>query len=176
MKKHNIEMLISEDDVKARIRELAEMFSSKYKEEGAVLVGILNGSIFFLSALAQSMTIPVEIDFMAATSYEGTDSTGKVLVTKDLARSIEGRHVIVVEDIVDTGRTLSLLCDLMRAKNPASLEVVTLLDKPSRRTVGFKADYTGFEIPDRFVVGWGMDYNQLYRNLPYIGALDEKDL
>lgn len=171
----DFEVLISEEEVKARIKEMADMFSEKYKDGNVVLVGILNGSVFFLSELAQRMTIPIEIDFMAASSYVGTDSTGKVLVTKDLSRSIENRNVIIIEDIVDTGRTLRLLCELLRAKNPASLEVVTLLDKPDRRKVGFEADYVGFQIPDKFVIGWGMDYNQKYRNLPYIGIYKEEN-
>lgn len=171
----SFEVLITEEEVKARIKEMAEMFSEKYKDGNVVLVGILNGSVFFLSEFAQRMTIPVEIDFMAASSYVGTDSTGKVLITKDLSRSIENRNVIIIEDIVDTGRTLKLLCELLNEKKPASLEVVTLLDKPDRRKVGFKADYIGFEIPDKFVIGWGMDYNQKYRNLPYIGVYRDED-
>lgn len=170
-----IEVLIPENEVKARIKEMAEAYSEKYKDGNVVLIGILNGSVFFLSEFAQHMTIPIEIDFMAASSYVGTDSTGKVLVTKDLSRSIENKNVIMIEDIVDTGRTLRLLCDLLQAKNPASLEVITLLDKPDRRKVGFTADCVGFQIPDKFAVGWGMDYNQKYRNLPYIGVLTEID-
>lgn len=171
-----MEILLTEAEVKGRIKEMAEAYSEKYKDGNVVLIGILNGSVFFLSEFAQHMTIPVEIDFMAASSYVGTDSTGKVLITKDLQRSIEGKNVIIIEDIVDTGRTLMLLCNLLKAKNPASLEVVTLLDKPDRRKVGFISDCVGFEIPDKFVIGWGMDYNQKYRNLPYIGVLGDEDL
>ena len=126
-----------------------------------------------MTALAQLMTVPLEIDFMAASSYVGTDSTGKVLITKDLARSIEGKHVLIVEDIVDTGQTLHLLREMLQKRNPRTLEVVTLLDKPERRKVEFEADLIGFRIPDRFVVGWGMDYNQKYRELPYIGIINE---
>ena len=169
----NIDVLIPEDEVRARIREMADVISAKYKGKDVVLIGILNGSVFFLTELAQQMTIPLEIDFMAASSYVGTDSTGKVLITKDLERSVEGRNVIIVEDIVDTGQTLHLLCELIRTKNPDSLEIVTLLDKPERRKVSFEADLIGFRIPDKFVVGWGMDYNQKYRDLPYIGVLNE---
>ncbi len=168
-----ISVLISEDEVRARIREMGRELSEKYKDTSVVFIGILNGSVFFLSALAQSMTIPTEIDFMAASSYVGTDSTGKVLITKDLQRSIEGRHVIIVEDIVDTGQTLHLLREMLMDKNPASLEVVSLLDKPDRRKVCFDADYIGFSVPDKFVIGWGMDYNQRYRNLPYIGVIED---
>ena len=169
----NIDVLIPEEEVRARIKEMADTISEKYKGQTVVLVGILNGSVFFLSELAQKMSIPVEIDFMAASSYVGTDSTGKVLITKDLARSIENRNVLIVEDIVDTGQTLHLLCELLQKKNPSSLEVVSLLDKPERRKVCFDADYIGFKIPDKFVIGWGMDYDQRYRNLPYIGVVNE---
>lgn len=169
----NIEVLISEEDVRNRIQEIAGLISEKYKDTSVLLLGILNGSVFFLSELAQKMTIPLEIDFMAASSYAGTDSTGKVLITKDLQRSIKDKHVIIVEDIVDTGQTLHLLCELLQVKEPASLEIAALLDKPDRRKVCCDADYIGFRIPDRFVVGWGMDYNQLYRDLPFIGVLKQ---
>ena len=169
----SIEVLISEEDVRKRIKEMADTISEKYKDTSVLLIGILNGSVFFLSDLAQKMSIPVEIDFMAASSYVGTDSTGKVLITKDLERSIKGKHVIIVEDIVDTGQTLHLLCDLLKAKNPLSLEIAALLDKPERRKVCCDADYIGFQIPDKFVVGWGMDYNQKYRDLPFVGVLND---
>lgn len=169
-----IEVLISEEDVRARIAEIAQVLSEKYAGEDVVLVGILSGSVFFLTELAQRMTIPVELDFMAASSYgSGKTSSGKVLVKKDLDRSIEGRNVIVVEDIVDTGRTLHLLLDMLMQKKPKSLEVCALLDKPERRTVYMKADYVGFQIPDVFVVGWGLDYDQRYRDLPFIGIVND---
>ena len=126
-----------------------------------------------MTELAQHLSIPLEMDFMAASSYVGTDSTGKVLVTKDLERSIEGRDVLIVEDIVDTGQTLHLLKEMLETKEPASLKVVTLLDKPDRRKVEFEADIIGFRIPDRFVIGWGMDYDQKFRELPYIGVINE---
>ena len=170
---NKFDVLISETDVRARIGEMAEELSRKYSGSEVILVGILNGSVFFLTTLAQQMQVPVEIDFMAASSYVGTDSTGKVLITKDLARSIEGKHVIIVEDIVDTGQTLHLLKEMLMQRNPASLEVVSLLDKPDRRKVDFTADMVGFSIPDKFVIGWGMDYNQKYRELPYIGIINE---
>ncbi len=169
-----IEVLISEEDIRKRISELAAELSEKYKGEEVLLVGILNGSVFFLADLAQKMTIPVEIDFMAASSYgSGTESSGRVLITKDLARSIEGDHVIIVEDIVDTGQTLHLLTEMLQERNPASLELAVLLNKPSRRKVCLDADYIGFDIPDAFVVGWGLDYDQKYRDLPYIGVIKE---
>lgn len=168
-----IDVLIPEEDVRARIREIADEISEKYKGREVIFIGILNGSVFFLTALAQDMSIPIEIDFMAASSYVGTDSTGKVLITKDLARSIEGKHILIIEDIVDTGQTLHLLKEMLEKRHPASLDIVTLLDKPERRKVEFEADIIGFSIPDRFVVGWGMDYNQKYRELPYIGIINE---
>ncbi|MBO7730033.1 MAG: hypoxanthine phosphoribosyltransferase [Lachnospiraceae bacterium] len=169
-----IEVLIPEEDIRKRISELAAELSEKYKGEEVLLVGILNGSVFFLAELAQKMTIPVEIDFMAASSYgSGTESSGRVLITKDLARSIEGDHVIIVEDIVDTGQTLHLLTEMLIERNPASLELAVLLNKPSRRKVCLDADYVGFDIPDAFVVGWGLDYDQKYRDLPYIGVIKE---
>ena len=170
----NIEVLIPEEEIRKRISELAEEISEKYKGENVLLVGILNGSVFFLADLAQKMTIPVEIDFMAASSYgSGTESSGRVLITKDLARSIEGDHVIIVEDIVDTGQTLHLLTEMLQERNPASLELAVLLNKPSRRKVCLDADYVGFDIPDAFVVGWGLDYDQKYRDLPFIGVIKE---
>lgn len=170
----NIEVLIPEEDIRKRIGEIAEELSEKYKGEEVLLVGILNGSVFFLAELAQKMTIPVEIDFMAASSYgSGMESSGRVLITKDLARSIEGDHVIIVEDIVDTGQTLHLLTEMLQERNPASLELAVLLNKPSRRKVCLDADYVGFDIPDAFVVGWGLDYDQKYRDLPFIGVIKE---
>ena len=170
---NKIDVLIPEEDVRNRIQEMAAEISEKYKDREVIFIGILNGSVFFLTALAQLMTIPIEIDFIAASSYVGTDSTGKVLITKDLARSIEGKHILIIEDIVDTGQTLHLLKEMLEKRKPASLEIVTLLDKPERRKVEFQADLVGFSIPDRFVVGWGMDYNQKYRELPYIGIINE---
>ena len=169
----SIEVLIPEEKVKARIREMAETISERYKGQTVILLGILNGSVFFLTELARHMSVPIEIDFMAASSYVGTDSTGKVLITKDLSRSIEGRHVLIVEDIIDTGQTLHLLYRMLKKKNPASLEIATLLDKPDRRKVDCEADYLGFSIPDKFAIGWGLDYNQKYRELPYIGVYCE---
>ena len=169
-----IDVLIPEEDIRKRISEMAAELSEKYKGEEVLLVGILTGSVFFLAELAQKMTIPVEIDFMAASSYgSGTESSGRVLITKDLARSIEGDHVIIVEDIVDTGQTLHLLTEMLIERNPASLELAVLLNKPSRRKVCLDAEYVGFDIPDAFVVGWGLDYDQKYRDLPYIGVIKE---
>ena len=170
-----IEVLIPEQDVRDRIKEMADALSEKYAGEEVLLVGILNGSVFFLTELAQKMSIPVKIDFMAASSYgSGTESSGRVLVTKDLERSVKGSHVIIVEDIVDTGQTLHLLSEMIMEREPASFELAVLLDKPARRKVCLDADYIGFEIPDAFVVGWGLDYDQKYRDLPYIGVVTEE--
>ncbi len=171
----NIEVLIPEKDVRERIQEMADVLSERYAGEELLLVGILNGSVFFLTELAQKMSIPVQIDFMAASSYgAGMESSGRVLVTKDLGGSIEGMHVLIVEDIVDTGQTLHLLTEMLLDRKPKSLELAVLLDKPARRKVCLDADYIGFEIPDAFVVGWGLDYNQKYRDLPYIGVITEE--
>ena len=167
-----IEVLIPEEDVKARIKELADVLSEKYKNGDVVLVGILSGSVFFLTELAKDMTVPVEIDFMAASSYgSGTTSSGRVLIKKDIERSIAGKNVIVIEDIVDTGQTLHLIKKMLKEKRPRSLEVAVLLDKPERRKVCMDADYIGFSIPDEFVVGWGLDYDQKFRDLPFIGII-----
>ena len=169
-----IEVLIPEEDIRARIREIAGVLSEKYRNGNVVLIGILSGSVFFLTELAQNMSVPVEIDFMAASSYgSGTTSSGNVIVKKDIERDIAGKNVIVVEDIVDTGQTLRHLLGMIKEKRPASLEVAVLLDKPERRKVCMDADYIGFSVPDVFVVGWGLDYDQKYRDLPFIGILKE---
>ena len=171
-----IEILISEQDVRDRIQEMAEAISERYAGKTVHLIGILNGSVFFLTALAQKLSVPVEIDFMAASSYgSGTESSGRVLVTKDLERSIEGDHILLIEDIVDTGQTLHLITEMLEKRKPASMELAVLLDKPSRRKVCMDADYIGFEIPDEFVVGWGLDYDQKYRDLPFIGIIKENN-
>lgn len=169
---NEIEVLIEERDVRARIRELAAVLSEKYKDKDVLLVGILNGCAFFMTALAQEMSIPVEIAFMAAESYgAGTESCGEVKITRDIDRPLEGKEVIIVEDIVDTGRTLKIIKDMISSQEPDGVEVVTLLDKPDRRVNDFEADYVGFRIPDAFVVGWGLDYDQKYRDLPFIGVV-----
>ena len=172
----NIQVLIEEKNVRERIKEIAGVLSEKYKDGDVLLMGILNGSVFFLTALAQEMSVPVEVDFMAASSYgSGTESTGNVLVTKDLDRPLKNKNVIIVEDIVDTGRTLKTITEMVRSQEPASLDVVTLLDKPERRVVDFEADYVGFKIPDVFVIGWGLDYDQKYRDLTFIGVISEEE-
>lgn len=170
----SIDVLIEEKDVRFRIKEIAAALSNKYKDGDVLLVGILNGSVFFLTALAQEMTVPVEIDFISASSYgAGTESSGNVKIVKDLDRPITGKNVIVVEDILDTGRTLKVIREMIQSQEPASLDLVTLLDKPERRVNDLEADYVGFRIPDAFVVGWGLDYDQKYRDLTFVGVLND---
>jgi hypoxanthine phosphoribosyltransferase len=167
-----IEEMISEEKVTARIREIGAQISKDYAGEKVHLICILKGASFFACELAKRITIPVTIDFMSCSSYGGsTTSTGVVKIVKDLDEPIAGENVIVVEDIVDTGRTLSYLIDMLKDRGPKSLKLCALLDKPERRVVEIEADYTGFRVPDEFVVGYGLDYDQKYRNLPYIGVV-----
>ena len=171
------EILISEAEIAARVRELGEEISRDYEGKELLLVGILKGAFVFLSDLARNISIPVSVDFVSISSYgDATKSTGIVKVTKDLDTPVEGKHVLVVEDIVDTGWTLkmSYLTESLHAGNAASVRVCTLLDKPDRRKVEIQLDYVGFVVPDRFVVGYGLDLDGLYRNLPFIGALKEE--
>ena len=169
-----IGVLISEDQVMQRIRELASIISSDYEGKELHLICILTGSIFFTCELAKYITVPVSIDFMSVSSYgEGTRSSGVVRLVKDLDEPIENKNVLVIEDIIDSGRTLSYLLKNLSDRHPASLKLCTLLDKPDRRVMDVKVDYTGFEIPDEFVVGFGLDYAQKYRNLRYIGIVKE---
>ncbi len=168
--------LIDEKKVDERIHELAGIISRDYEGKEVRLVGILKGATFFMCELAKRITVPVSIDFMQASSYGGaTESSGTVRIRKDLDESIEGKNVIIVEDIVDSGRTLAFLGEFLRSKGAASIRYCTLLDKPDRRVVHLTVDYTGFVIPDKFVVGYGMDYDEKYRNLPYIGVIEFDD-
>lgn len=168
-----ISVLISEQDVDARIKEIAELISHEYEGKTITLICILKGSVFFTCELAKRVTIPVRLDFMSVSSYgSGTESSGRVRIVKDLDESVEGKDIIVVEDIIDSGRTLNNLLSLLSARKPNSIKLCTLLDKPDRRVVPVNVDYTGFEIPDKFVVGYGLDYDQKYRNLPYIGVVE----
>lgn len=170
--KEQISVLISEDRVLKKITELGETLSKKYEGESIHLICILKGSAPFTCELAKRISVPVTMDFMSVSSYgAGTVSSGQVKIKKDLDEPIKGKHVIVVEDIIDSGRTLYNLTQMLKVREPASLEVCTLLDKPDRRVVDMKTDYTCFEIPDEFVVGFGLDYDQKYRNLPFIGIL-----
>ncbi len=168
-----ISVLIPEEDIEKRVRELADEISKDYAGEEVLLICILKGSVFFTCELAKRLSVPVKLDFMSVSSYgNGTVSSGRVKIVKDLDDSIEGKNVIVIEDIIDSGRTLAHLLAVLNVRNPKSIKLCTLLDKPSRREVEVKVDYTGFSIPDAFVVGYGLDYAQQYRNLPYVGVLE----
>lgn len=167
-------VLISEDEIKSAIKEAAKKIDESYDGKPLLLVSILNGAFVFMADLCREITVPCEIAFMCASSYySGTQSSGIVNITMDLKQDISGYHVIIVEDIVDTGRTLNDVVKLLRARNPLSLRVITLLDKPSRRIVDFNPDMALFEIEDRFVIGYGLDCGEMYRNLPYIAEYDE---
>ncbi|KKM10409.1 hypoxanthine phosphoribosyltransferase [Clostridiales bacterium PH28_bin88] len=166
------EVLISEQQIAQKVRELGERISADYAGKDLMVVGILKGAIIFLSDLVRSISVPLKLDFMAVSSYgSGTTSSGAVRILKDLETSIEGKHVLIVEDIVDTGLTLRYLLENLRSRGPASVKTCTFLDKPTRRTIEVHPDYNGFEIPDYFVVGYGLDFNEHYRHLPYIAVL-----
>lgn len=168
-----ISVMISEEEMNKRILELAEQINKDYSGKEVHLVGILKGSVFFMCELAKRITVPVTMDFMSVSSYgDGTESSGVIKINKDLDEALEGKDVIVIEDIVDSGRTLSYLLEMLSKRLPKTLKLCTLLDKPDRRVVEVEVDYVGFQIPDAFVVGFGLDYAQKYRNLPYIGIVD----
>ena len=165
-------VLFTEQELKDRVAEIAARIDKDYAGKEPMLISVLRGSFIFMADLARAITLPCTVDFMAVSSYgSGTTSSGQVKITKDLSESIEGRDIIVVEDILDSGNTLSYLFQLLQARHPASVRLCTLLDKPSRRTKPITADYTGFTVDDLFVVGYGLDYAEKYRNLPYIGIL-----
>ncbi len=165
-------ILLTEDQIKSRVQELGSELARDYEDKRPLLVSILKGAFIFLADLTRAMAIPHEIDFMVVKSYEGTQSSGTVRILEDLHQSIEDRHVILVEDIVDSGLTLEYMRRNLQTRNPASLEVVSLLDKAEARTVDVEVERVGFTIPNEFVVGYGLDYNQLYRNLPFLAVLD----
>ena len=166
------EILIEEEALKNRIRELGEEISADYAGRDLLLIGVLKGAVFFMADLMRSISVPCEIDFMAISSYgASTDSSGVVRILKDLDINIEGRDVLVVEDIIDSGLTLSYLIRNLEAREPASLEVCALLTKPDRREIDVPVRYVGFEIPNRFVIGYGLDFAERYRNLPYVAVL-----
>lgn len=168
-----VKVLISEQEILDKIKEMGAQISADYNGESVYVLCILKGSVYFTTELTKRMTVPVYLDFMSVSSYgSGTTSSGVVKIVRDLDESIEGKNVLVVEDIVDTGRTLAYLLNNLQARHPKSLKLCTLLDKPDRRVTEVKVDYTGFEIPDEFVVGYGLDYDQKYRNLPYIGVVE----
>ncbi len=164
-------VLITEEQVKRRVKELGEEISRDYKGRDLVIVAVLRGAIVFLCDLIREISIPITLDFLSISSYSGQTQTGVVRILKDLDESIENRHVILVEDIIDTGLTLNYILKTLRARRPADIRVCALLDKKARRIVDVQIDYVGFEIPDEFVVGYGMDYDQRYRSLPFIGIL-----
>lgn len=166
------EIIVQADDLQHRIKELAAEVSRDYAGKDLLLIGVLKGAVFFLADLMRELDVPCEVDFMAVSSYgSSTDSSGVVRIIKDLDAPLEGRHVLIVEDIVDSGLTLQYLMRTLNARNPASLEVCALLTKPERRKVDMPARYIGFEIPDKFAIGYGLDYAERYRNLPYVAAL-----
>src|SRR3989442_7575867 len=168
------DVLIAEDTLQRRIAELGEEISADYAGRDLLLVGVLKGAVFFMADLMRGLSIPCEIDFMAISSYgDSTDSSGVVRILKDLDINIEGRDVLVVEDIIDSGLTLSYLIRTLESREPASLEVCALLTKPGRREIDVPVRYVGFEIPNRFVIGYGLDFAEKYRNLPYVGVLSE---
>ena len=165
-------ILFSEEQLKARVREIAGQIDRDFAGKEPMLISVLRGSFIFMADLMRSITLPCTVDFMAVSSYgAGTTSSGQVKITKDLSESIEGRDIIVVEDILDSGNTLSYLLQILQARHPASMKLCTLLDKPDRRIKPVHVDYSGFSIPDKFVVGYGLDFAEKYRNLPYIGVL-----
>ena len=171
-KKHEISVYLTEEQLNQRIAEIGAQITERFKGESVYLVCILKGSIFFTTELAKRIALPMTIDFISASSYGAqTHSSGVVNIKKDLEQSIEGENVIVVEDIVDSGNTLSRLMQLFESRNPKTLTICTLLDKPSRREVNVPVEFIGFSIPDEFVVGYGIDYAQRYRHLPYIGKV-----
>lgn len=168
----NFDILINESNLDKRIEELAKEIMRDYKDEDLVFVGVLKGAAVFMIELAKKIKNNVEFEFIQVESYQGTESTGKIKLKQDLIDKIEGRNIIIIEDIVDTGRTLEYLREYIKKHNPKSVKVCTLLSKPSRRIVELNIDYIGFSIPDEFVIGFGMDYDQKYRNLPYIAKMN----
>lgn len=168
-----VKVLLSEEEVDSRIRAIGEQISKDYEGKEIHLVCVLKGGTFFMCELAKRITVPVSLDFMSVSSYgNGTESSGIIKIVKDLDEPLMGKDVIVIEDIIDSGRTLSHLLKMLKERKPASLRLCTLLDKPERRVVDVDIDYTGFQIPDEFIVGYGLDYAQKYRNLPYIGIVE----
>ena len=166
-------ILLTEEQIKAKVAELGKILAEEYRDKNPIVVGVLKGVVIFYADMIRAMDIPCQMDFMCVSSYSGTESTGKAVVSKDLSCDIRGRHVLILEDIFDTGNSLDFTVKHLLSRNPASVKICTLLDKPERRNprVTLKADYTGFTIPNHFVVGYGLDYNEKYRNLPYVGIL-----
>lgn len=168
-----VRVLLSEQEVNKRIAEIGTKISKDYEGKAVHLICVLKGGVFFTCELAKRITVPVSLDFMSVSSYgAGTQSSGVVKIVKDLDEPLDGKNVLIVEDIIDSGRTLSYLIEILQKRNPNSIRLCTLLDKPERRVADVKVDYVGFDIPDEFVVGYGLDYDQKYRNLPYIGVVE----
>ncbi|MFZ5815470.1 MAG: hypoxanthine phosphoribosyltransferase [Bacillota bacterium] len=174
MGKRLVGQLLSEEQIRARVREMAAEISRAYQGQQVLVVGILKGAFVFCADLVRHLTVPAQVDFMAVSSYgNATESSGVIRILKDLDASVEGRHVLLVEDIVDSGLTLRYLKEYLAHQGPASLRVAVLLDKPSRRRTEVVVDYVGFSIPDEFIVGYGIDYAEQYRHLPYIGIIGD---
>ena len=168
----SVEVMLSAEKIQARVAELGAQITKDYQGKELTLIGIMKGSIFFLTDLARHVDLPITIELMGVSSYQGgTETTGEVRITSDLAKPMHGRHVIIVEDIIDTGLTMQFLLENLGARHPASVKVATLLEKPSRAKVKVPIDYKGFVIEDRFVVGYGLDYGEKFRNLPFVGVM-----
>lgn len=175
MKSDIKKILISEEEVSMRIKELGMEITEDYKDKNLMVVGILKGAVVFMSELCKRIDLPIDMDFMSVSSYgKSSKSTGEVKIIKDLDGSVEGKDILIVEDIIDTGLTLSYLTDNLKKRGANSVKIITLLDKPGRRNIQIKVDYLGFEVPNEFIVGYGLDYAEMYRNLPYVAALKEK--
>ena len=171
---NNISVLISEQELQQKVKELGAKITEDYKDTNLLLIGVLRGGVIFMSDLMRSIELPIEIDFMQVSSYgSGTVSSGNVKILKDTETSVEGRDVLIAEDILDTGTTLHSLVELIKQRGASSVKICTILNKPARRKVRLDAEYVGFNIPDKFVVGYGLDYDQKYRNLPFVGVIED---
>ena len=176
MKEDVLRVLLSEDEIREKVRELGGKITADYKNSNLMLVTVLKGAVVFLADLMRQIDVPAEIDFMVVSSYgSGVKSSGVVKIVKDLDVPLAGKDILIVEDILDSGLTLSYIKELLESRGPRSIRIATLLDKPSRRKVDLQADYIGFSVPDEFVIGYGLDYDEKYRNLPYIGILKPED-
>ena len=173
MEKDIQQILITEEQIKNRIKELGEILTAEYADKNPIIVGVLKGVVVFYADMIREIKVPCQMDFMWVSSYSGTHSTGNMMVRQDLSADVKGRHVLILEDIFDTGNSLEFTVKHLQSRDPASVKICTLLDKPERRNprITLKADYTGFTIPNEFVVGYGLDYDEQYRNLPYVGIL-----
>ena len=174
MEKDIAQVLYTREEIYRRVSEIGAQISEDYRDKDPVFIGVLKGCFIFMADLMRCVSVDCSMDFMAVSSYRGTTSTGAVSINKDLSAPIEGRHIILVEDILDSGVTLNYLKSYLQVRKPASIRIATLLDKPARRKADIYADYSCFDVPDAFVVGYGLDYNERYRNLPYIGILKEE--